>query len=199
MPRIHKYMYMHNIHGHHAFEKESTLWHEFDHVCGTLQTTMIRHAAVGISSCKIINNINIFPYQEINSHNMSRSTIKLTKWHMRNAKTQVGVFAVHMKKQWVFSYPLSAHRKLWSDWVDARADLSLHLAHRLFCLFCHVVTEMISECFGAELKKSSLSTIFIWIWAGTCNVNIILDKYWPLFIAPPFVYLRVVKTSDFIV
>ena len=33
------------------------------------------------------------------------------------------VFAVRMKKAWVLSYTLSAQRRLWSDWVDAQADL----------------------------------------------------------------------------
>ena len=35
------------------------------------------------------------------------------------------VFAVRMKKAWVLSFPLSAQQWLWSDWVDAQADLSL--------------------------------------------------------------------------
>ena len=39
------------------------------------------------------------------------------------------VFAVRMKKRWVLSYQLSAQRRLWSDWVDAQADLSLGWAH----------------------------------------------------------------------
>ena len=67
----------------------NTLTHEFDHVCRKLQTTMSRHTAVGIGSCKIIKNINIFPYQEINCHKMSHSTTNPTKWHMHPAKTQI--------------------------------------------------------------------------------------------------------------
>ena len=42
----------------------NTLTHEFDHGCRKLQTTMIRHTAVGIGSCKIIKNINIFPLRD---------------------------------------------------------------------------------------------------------------------------------------
>ena len=38
----------------------------------------------------------------------------------------IRVFAVRMKKSWVLSYPLSTQRRLWSDWADAQADLSLH-------------------------------------------------------------------------
>ena len=37
----------------------------------------------------------------------------------------IRVFAVRMKKPWVLSFHLSAQRRLWSDWADAQADLSL--------------------------------------------------------------------------
>ena len=47
----------------------------------------------------------------------------------------IRVFAVCMKKAWVHSYPLSAQRRLWSDWADAQADLSLCLAHSHFVGF----------------------------------------------------------------
>ena len=40
-----------------------------------------------------------------------------------------------MKKAWVLSYPLSAQRRLWSDWADAQADLSLRWAHSHFVGF----------------------------------------------------------------
>ena len=52
-----------------------------------------------------------------------------------------------------FSYPLSAQRRLWSDWADAQADLSLRWAHthfvgfvtrRLKWLFLFSVTRIIS-------------------------------------------------------
>ena len=47
----------------------------------------------------------------------------------------IRVFAVHLKKPWVLSYPLSAQRRLWSDWADAQADLSLRWAHTHFVGF----------------------------------------------------------------
>ena len=47
----------------------------------------------------------------------------------------IRVFAVRIKKDWVLSYPLSAQRRLWSDWRDAQADLSLRLAHSHFVGF----------------------------------------------------------------
>ena len=48
----------------------------------------------------------------------------------------IRVFAVRMKKAWVCSYPFSALWRLWSDWADAQAHLSLCWAHRSFCWFC---------------------------------------------------------------
>ena len=47
----------------------------------------------------------------------------------------IRVFAVHMKKLWVLSYPLNAQWRLWSDWTDAQADLGLRLAHSHFVGF----------------------------------------------------------------
>ena len=44
-------------------------------------------------------------------------------------------FAVRMKKALVLSYPLSAQRRLWSDWADAQADLSLRCVHIHFVGF----------------------------------------------------------------
>ena len=47
----------------------------------------------------------------------------------------IRVFAVRMKKPLVLSYPLSAPRRLWSDWADAQADLSLRWVHTNFVGF----------------------------------------------------------------
>ena len=54
----------------------------------------------------------------------------------------IRVFAVRMKKAWVLSYPMSAQRRLWSDWTDAQADLSLRWAHTHFVGF--VMSRLIS-------------------------------------------------------
>ena len=58
-----------------------------------------------------------------------------------NPPSLIRVFAVCMKKAWVLIYPLSAQRRVWSDWADAQADLSLCWAHT-FCWFCHVVAHI---------------------------------------------------------
>ena len=87
---------------------------------------------------------------------------------VRLAKTQISlgirpvgsVFAVRMKKAWVFSYPLSARQRLWSDWADAQAHLSLRWAHSHFVGF--VLSGLISRdnIFSAKL----LSYV---IWASS--------------------------------
>ena len=46
-----------------------------------------------------------------------------------------------MRNAWVLSYPLSAQRRLWSDWADAQADLSLRWANSHFVGF--VVSRLI--------------------------------------------------------
>ena len=50
-----------------------------------------------------------------------------------------------MKKAWVLSYPLSTQQRLWSDWVDAQADLSLSWVH----ICCHEAAHLDSSpwCF----------------------------------------------------
>ena len=68
---------------------------------------------------------------------------KTNKMAVRPAKTQISlgicpvwsVFAVHMKKPWILSYPLSTLRRLWSDWADVQADLSSCRAHTHFVGF----------------------------------------------------------------
>ena len=49
----------------------------------------------------------------------------------------------------VLSCPLSTLQRLWSDWADAQADLSLRWAQRSFCWFCHIkiihLSNVISE------------------------------------------------------
>ena len=44
----------------------------------------------------------------------------------------IRVFAVRLKKSRILSYPLSAQQRLWSDWADAKADLSHRWAHMPF-------------------------------------------------------------------
>ena len=76
---------------------------------------------------------------------------KPTKWHVRPAKTDepghppslIRVFTVRLKKAMILIYPLSVQRRLWSDWVDAQADLNLRWAHMPFRWFCHDAAHML--------------------------------------------------------
>ena len=66
-----------------------------------------------------------------------------TKWHVPSKDSDqpghlpslIRVFAVRMKKAWVLNYPLCAQRRLWSDWADAQAVLSLRWPHNHFVGF----------------------------------------------------------------
>ena len=52
------------------------------------------------------------------------------------------VFTVCMKQASVLSYQLNAQQRLWSDWADAQADLSLHCAHMPFYWFCRAAGQL---------------------------------------------------------
>ena len=89
---------------------------------------------------------------------------KPIKWLVCPAKTQISlgirpvwsrVFTVRMMKAWTISYPLIAQWRLWSDWVDAQADLSLHWVHMPVCWFCHVTAYYpCIACVNLQLKNS---------------------------------------------
>ena len=73
---------------------------------------------------------------------------KSNKMTVLPAKTQISLricpvwlVFVCMKKALVLNYPLSAQQRLWSDWVDAQADLSLPWAQS-FCWFYHEATQI---------------------------------------------------------
>ena len=98
---------------------------------------------------------------------------KQTRWPLRPAKTQISlgirVFAVLMKKPWVFCYPLSAQRRLirlcgcpgWSE-----SSLGAHVI--LFVL----------SCFGSILTSRSESLYFanpmdsLYIYHRWAQINI---------------------------
>ena len=74
-------------------------------------------------------------------------------WHLPSL---IRVFAVRMKKHWALNYPLSTQRRVWSDWADAQADLSLRCAHGPFCWFCHEVAHIRHQCPCKSQFPSSL-------------------------------------------
>ena len=77
----------------------------------------------------------------------------------RHLVSLIRVFAVRMKKAWVLSYPLSAQWRLWSDWANSQADLSLHWGHTHFVgfvmswLIYHSDVSNTCTCKNIHLKK----------------------------------------------
>ena len=85
----------------------------------------------------------------------------------------IRVFAVRMQKDWVLSYPLSEQRRLWSDWVDAQADLSLRWAHThllvLSCRGSYVILITYQEMLGPQYLSTGWYHIIS--KCSICNIN----------------------------
>ena len=60
---------------------------------------------------------------------------KTQKVAVRPAKTKISLGIRPVRSEWALSYPVSAKRRLWSEWADAQADLSLRWAHSHFVGF----------------------------------------------------------------
>ena len=92
---------------------------------------------------------------------------KTNKVTVRPAKAQISlgirpvwsVFAVRMKTPWVLSYPLSAQRRLWSDW-----------AHSQFVLSCRgSINELIKKRKSQQiLMLNILGMLKEWRFLVTC-------------------------------
>ena len=76
---------------------------------------------------------------------------KTNKMTVRPAKSQINLrirpvwSESSLCTQWVAKDPSlqCGQRRVWSDWVDAQADLSLRWAHIPFCWFCHEAAHFI--------------------------------------------------------
>ena len=69
------------------------------------------------------------------------------------------VFTFRMKKPGALRYPMCAQRRLWSDWADAQADLSLRWAHSHFLGFVMSRLTLFvipSASFGRDRSKTKL-------------------------------------------
>ena len=112
---------------------------------------------------------------------MSQPMTEPTKW-LHPAKTHISlgicpvwsVFAVRMKKLWALNYLLSAQWRLWSDWADAQADLSLRWVHKSFCWLCRVAAHIMIGWLSIALHPylqyfSHIRTMDKWSWLALCN------------------------------
>ena len=80
----------------------------------------------------------------------------------------IRVSAVRLMQNWVLSYPLNTQRRLWSDWADAQANLSLRWAQKSFCWFCHEAAQ--------NASSSSLHMQHIYISSHCHANNIVLRR-----------------------
>ena len=80
------------------------------------------------------------------------------------------------RKPWSFANLLSAQRRLWSDWADAQADLSLRWAHIPFCWFCHDAAQLyvdgLSYNFGNKLLIICWWLLFAIKHRHICMINL---------------------------
>ena len=130
---------------------------------------MQRWTASNINTTKVSTSEYYSKYETLNELQHDK-TNKVT---VRPVKTQIslGICPVRSESSlsaWragVLSYPLSAQRRLWSDWADAQADLSLRWAHTHFVGFvmsqlkCAMSRENMSSgiCDQVRLKLACLA------------------------------------------
>ena len=97
---------------------------------------------------KVVNSLLNSPWAEVEFSNDAKGfviSIWAATWKTQqngcatsedsDPPSLIRVFAIRMKKSWVLSYPMSAQRRLWSDWADAQADLNLRWANTHFVAF----------------------------------------------------------------
>ena len=116
--------------------------------------------------------------------------IKPTKWLCPQRRLRV--FAVRMEKAWVLSYPLSAQRRLWSDWADVHSDLSLRWAHS------HIVGFVMSRLKWANAWVLSYPlSAQRRLWSDWAVVHSDLSLRWAHSHIVGFVMSRLKLASDF--
>ena len=102
------------------------------------------------------------------------------RWAQRRL---IRVFAVHMKLGSLATH--WAHSEDWSDWADARSDLSLCRAHRSFCWFCHAAAHI---AFQKILFEPNTAKSTKWYWCSakaqiSLQINFLLYtwiRFWSL-------------------
>ena len=94
-----------------------------------------RDGYTGIIEYLSLNNVNMNAVNNVSKDEPRHDKTNKVRLRLAWESAQSDQSAVRMKKAWVLSYPLSAERRLWSDWADAQADLSLRWAHIHFVGF----------------------------------------------------------------
>ena len=111
--------------------------------------------------------------------NMSREMTKPTKWlcaqrtlrsALASAQSDQTLLSAWRKAK-VLSYPLSAEGRLWSDWADAQADLSLRWENTHFVGF--VMSRLIS-CRLLSISCDFFQLLVTWIY--TVLKSVIMNR-----------------------
>ena len=92
-----------------------------------------------------------------------------------------------MKKAWVLSYPLSAQQRLWSDWVDAQADLSLRWVHMPLCWFCHEAAQMSRSLHTCTLCVENM----LWMYVPNTDLCTLSCEKWTYMLESVFLEVPV--------
>ena len=112
--------------------------------CSFLSTTSV------CPSCSIIFEHTVDWKYHKNTKNECHM-IKPTKWHVCPAKTQISlgicpVWSESLLSAWKNIGPLTTYwvnsERLWSDWSDAQAYMSLRWAHISRCWFCRAMAQI---------------------------------------------------------
>ena len=132
---FHVFFKFHDFSMHGLF----SIYHAFQVFQSLLETCDYKGCKTACQYCKLCASI-IFIFLALKMHNpiFKKLTFESTRDKtnkMAYAPSEDSDQAVRMKKAWVLSYPLSAQRRLWSDWADAQADLSLRCAQHHFVGF----------------------------------------------------------------
>ena len=84
--------------------------------------------------------------------------------HPRHPPSLTRVFALHSMGCQGPKLSSCGEQRLWSDWVDAKADLGLRWAHMAFCWFYHELAHLINTIHHCCLILTPYSSAAICVW-----------------------------------
>ena len=122
-------------------------------------TLCLDDSGVAVSKVLEPHNFELFvslnepPHDKTNKMICAPSEDSDQTWHPPSLPSLIRVFAVRSMGSWGPDVSSCGQRRLWSDWADAQADLSLRWAHMPFDWFCHEVVQML-ETFAIQYKNN---------------------------------------------
>ena len=95
----------------------------------------------------------------------------------------IRVFAMSSMGSWRPSVSSCGQRRLWSDWADTQADLSLRWAHRPFCWFCHEAAHISNYKF-VTCACEFILVCFFFHYIGRCSESFTRNSQWRAVLSP---------------